>query len=65
MGYDAKARVDINVEGVDGPGKDVLSWLAAWLRMPMGGKEKESPGPKEGTEEEKLKKVKETFGFHF
>jgi len=62
MGYDAKSRVDINVEGVDGLGKDVLSWLAAWLRMPMGEKGKEDKPlepPEEPSEKEEKEEKKE------
>jgi len=66
MAIDGDSFVDIRVQGAEGTEKTLLDLVTAWKRMPMGGEEKESPGPgKEETEEEKLKKVKETFGFHF
>ncbi|HDZ54258.1 MAG TPA: hypothetical protein ENI19_01035 [Candidatus Nealsonbacteria bacterium] len=48
MGLDKNAYLDIRVEGADGIEKSLLNLVAAWQRMPGGGKEKEEKEEKKG-----------------
>ena len=47
MAIDGKSFVDIRVSGAEGIEKTLLDFVAAWQRMPGGGKEKEEKGGRE------------------